>query len=105
MPLVACRRFKIAVVECTQAQHYLVKVEVIEYIGTEEFKKAAKLFRKLYMKLESKRPWTWARAFSSRGDAQDFAGELCRLLHEPAYMDEDLRLRLVSPTSGLEGVE
>jgi hypothetical protein len=97
MPLVACRRFKIAVVECTQAQHYHVKVEVIEYIETEEFKKAARLFRKLYMKLEGKRPWTWARAFKSKEDAQDFAGELCLRLKEPAYMDEDLRLRLVRP--------
>jgi len=105
MPLVGCRRFKVMVQRCPTGQHYIVRVEVIEYLGREEFKKCARLFRKLYMTLEGKRPWTWARAFSGREEALDFAGELCLWLKEPAYMDENLRLRLVSSTSGLEEVE
>jgi len=96
MPLISAKNFKITV-QKYPGDYHVVRVEIIEFLGLEEFKKKVRLFNRLYLMLESKRPWVWARAFRTKTEAEDFAGELCLILDEIGYMDEELRFRVVKP--------
>jgi len=103
MPLISAKNFKITVQKCP-GDYHVVRVEITEYLGREEFKKKVRLFNRLYLGLESKRPWVWARAFRAKAEAEDFAGELCLKLGELCYMDEELKLRVVKPAPEMEEV-
>jgi len=98
MVLIGAKRFKIEVGRCPQGCHPAVRVEICEYLGKEEFRKRASDFRRLFMYVESTRPWRWYRIFSSQEEATGFAMELARSLGEAAFLDERSRLCLVMPS-------
>jgi len=93
--LVRANRFRIEVVKSHLLPIYSVRVEPVQYLGRKEFGRCSRELSRLYMNLQTRRPWRWTRNFDREELARACAEELARSLGEFAYLDVGGRVCLV----------